>query len=98
MTQETIGDLTTDAFNQLVDHFIAREDDRIEPSTFLKAMAEIERQRAVKEVELTGRVVNGEVIFDAPAPLLVGTNTLYVGDTKVTLKLRVESNDPSNDG
>ena len=51
-------------------------------------MAELERARAVKEVELTGRVVNGEIIFDTPAPLLVEPNTLYIGDTKVTLKLR----------
>jgi hypothetical protein len=32
MAKETIGDLTTDEFNQLIDHFIAREDDRIESS------------------------------------------------------------------
>ena len=95
MAKETIGDLTTDEFNQLIDNFITREDDRIEPSTFLKAMAELERRRTVKEVELTGSVVNGEVIFDTPAPLPVGTSTLYVGDTKVMLRLRVSSNGKS---
>ncbi len=79
MAKETIGDLTTDEFNQLIDNFIAREDDRIEPSTFLKAVAELERKRAVKEVELTGRMVNGDI--------------LYVGDTKVTLRLRAEGDE-----
>ena len=49
------------------------------------------QERSQQEVELSGRVVNGEIIFDVPAPLPVGTNTLYVGDTKVTLNLRVES-------
>ena len=93
MAKETFEDLSTDEFNQLVDEFITREDDRIEPSTFLKAVAELERRRAAREVELTGRVVNGEVIFDPPAPLPVETNTLYVGDTKVTLRLRLNSND-----
>lgn len=88
MAEETIQDLTTEDFNQLVEGFIAREDDRIEPSVFLKAVVELERKRAIKEVELTGQVVNGEVIFDTPAPLPVETNTLYVGDTKVTLRLR----------
>jgi hypothetical protein len=89
MIEETIQDLTTEDFNQLVEGFIAREDDRIEPSVFLKAIVELERKRAIKEVELTGQVINGEVIFDAPAPLPVEANTLYVGDTKVTLKLRL---------
>jgi hypothetical protein len=86
-----MDDLTTEEFNQLIDNFIAREDDRIEPSTFLKAMAELERRRAVREVELTGCLVNGEVIFDTPAPLPVGRNTIYFGDMKMTLKLRVHS-------
>jgi len=93
MAKETFEELSTSEFNQLVDEFITREDDRIEPSTFLKAVAELERRRAAREVELTGRVVNGEIIFDTPAPLPVETNTLYVGDTKVTLRLRLNSND-----
>jgi hypothetical protein len=33
MKKETISDLTTDEFNPLVENFIDREDDRIEPST-----------------------------------------------------------------
>ena len=43
------------------------------------------------DLELSGRVVNGEIIFDTPAPLPVSNSTLYVGDTKITLRLRVES-------
>jgi hypothetical protein len=40
---------------------------------------------------LLGRLVNGEIIFDLPAPLPVGSNTQYVGDTKIKLNLRVEN-------
>ena len=47
MTKETIADLSTEEFKELVENFIQREDDRIEPSTFLKAMEELERQRKV---------------------------------------------------
>jgi len=90
MAEEMIEELTTDEFNQLIDGFIAREDDRIEPSVFLNAMAELERGRAVREVELTGSVVNGEVIFDTPSPLPVENNTLYVGNLKLTFKLRLD--------
>ncbi|MEK7830050.1 MAG: hypothetical protein AAB401_03145 [Acidobacteriota bacterium] len=88
MKTETIENLATDDFNRLVTDFIAREDDRIEPSTFLKAMAELERNRGIKEVELTGRVVGGEIIFDTPAPIPVINNTIYIGDMKMTLRLR----------
>jgi hypothetical protein len=45
MSEESIQDLTTEDFNRLIDDFVAREDDRIEPSVFLTAMAELERAR-----------------------------------------------------
>jgi hypothetical protein len=91
MAREIIGDLTTSEFDQLIENFITREDDRITPSVFLAAMAELERRQATQEVELTGRLVNGDVEFDTPAPLPVDTNTIYVGDTRVKLKLWTES-------
>ena len=91
MQKETISDLTTAEFNQMVETFIDREDDRIEPSTFLKAIAELEHQHSVKSVELTGQVVNGTVIFDTPAPLPVVNNTFYIGDTKVKLILQMDN-------
>jgi hypothetical protein len=47
MSEETTQHLTTEEFNQLVDDFVAREDDRIEPSVILTAMAELERAHAV---------------------------------------------------
>lgn len=47
MSEKTIQDLTIEEFNQLVDDFVVREDDRIEPSVFLTAMAGLERARAV---------------------------------------------------
>lgn len=93
MQKETISDQTTAEFNQLVETFIDREDDRIEPSTFLKAIADLEHNQSVKSVELTGKVVNGTVMFDTPAPLPVVNNTFYIGDTKVTLKLQMDSSD-----
>ncbi len=92
MEKQTIEELTTEEFNQLVNRFMEREDDRIEPSTFLRAAAELEARRTSREVELTGRVINGEVVFDLPAPLPVATNTIYVGDLKMRLKLRVLPN------
>ena len=61
------------------------------PQTFLQVMTDVAEQRSQHEVELSGCLVNGEIIFDLPAPLLVGRNTFYVGDTKIKLNLRVEN-------
>ena len=52
-TIETGGAQSPDECNQLIDHFMAYEDDRIEPCTFLQMMVEGERQRAIEEVALT---------------------------------------------
>jgi hypothetical protein len=35
-SQTYIGEMAADEFNQLVDNFITREDDRIEPSAILE--------------------------------------------------------------
>ena len=91
MDDKTIATMNDAEFDALVEHFIERGEDRVPPQTFLQVMMDVAEQRSQHEVELSGRVVNGEIIFDLPAPLAVGTNTLYVGETKITLKLRMES-------
>ena len=88
MAKERIADLSAEEFKELVENFIQREDDRIEPSTFLKAMEELERQRSEKTIELTGRWEKGEIIFDEPAPVPVGRNTIFIGEAQVILKIR----------
>lgn len=91
MDDKTIATMNDDEFDALVGQFIERGEDQMAPQTFLQVMADVAEQRSQREVELSGRVVNGEIIFDIPAPLPVSNNTLYVGDTKITLRLRVEN-------
>jgi hypothetical protein len=76
-------------FDELIEQFIERGEDKVTLPTFLSVMAEVAEQRKAHEVELTGSVVNGELIFDTPTRLPVAVNTIYVGDTKIVLKLRV---------
>ena len=91
--KQTLADMSGDEFDQLLDQFIERGEDRLTLPTFLQIVSDIADQLKTREVELIGRLVNGEVVFDSPAPLPVETNTLYVGDTKVRLKLRVDRED-----
>ena len=91
MNDKTIATMDETEFDALVEQFIERGTDRVTPQTFLQVMTDVAAQRSQHEVELSGRVVNGEIIFDVSAPLPVGANTLYVGDMKIKLNLRVES-------
>ncbi|MDX2044103.1 MAG: hypothetical protein SF097_23015 [Acidobacteriota bacterium] len=91
MNNETIATISEDEFDALIDGFIEQGEAQISPQTFLQVMADVAAHRSQREVELSGRVINGEIIFDQPAALPVGASTLYVGDTKVRLNLRVDS-------
>jgi hypothetical protein len=89
MADKTIANMSEDEFDALVEQFIERGEDKVTFPTFLQVMADIAEQRTQREVALTGRVANGEVIFDTPTPLPVARNTIYVGDTKIVLNLRM---------
>jgi hypothetical protein len=91
MAKKTIASISDRAFDGLLEQFIERGEDKITLPAFLQVMSDVAAQRKPHEVELSGRLVNGEVIFDSPAALVAEKNTIYVGDTKVTLNLRVES-------
>jgi len=88
MSERTFADLSEEEFDRLIEGFIDRDDDRIELSTFLEAMAAIEAQSIPQVIELSGTFDDGNVVFDAPTPLPVGRNEVTVGDTKIILKLR----------
>lgn len=91
MDNKTLATMDEDEFDGLIENFIIRGEDHVTPQTFLQVMQDVAEQHSQHEIELSGRVINGEIIFDLPAALPVNTNTLYVGNTKVKLKLRVEN-------
>lgn len=91
MDDKTMATMNDAEFDALVNRFIERGEDQMTQQTFLQVVTDVAERRSQREVELSGRGVNGEIIFDLPAPLPVGANTLYVGDTKIILNLRVES-------
>ena len=94
MSDKTLTSMDEDEFDALVEEFIERGADQVTPRTFLQVMTDVAAKRSSREVELSGRVVNGEIIFDTPAPLPVSNSTLYVGDTRITLRLRVKKSPP----
>lgn len=63
-TRKTIANMSDEGFDALVEQFIKRGEDKVTLPTFLQVMADIAKQRAQHEVELTGRMINGQVIFE----------------------------------
>ena len=88
MVKETLDDLSAEAFDQLIEDYIGRGDDKMELSTFFGVMADLEKKRKGHVIELSGKLVNGEVLFDRPSPLPVDRNQIYIGDRKIVLRLR----------
>ena len=60
----------------------------MDTGVFIGLMPELDAKRCSKVIELEGEIVDGRVVFDTPAPLSVLPNEIYVGDTKIVLKLR----------
>ena len=89
MIEKNWENMSEEEFGDLIEHFISRGQDKIELPTFLQVMADLADKKKQREVELSGQVVDGEVIFDSPTPIPVGKNEIYIGDTKIVLKLRV---------
>lgn len=73
MDDKTITTMNDEEFAEMVEHFIARGEDQVTPQTFLQVMTDVDEERSQREVELSGRIVNGEIIFDLPALLPVAT-------------------------
>jgi hypothetical protein len=80
-------ELTSGEFDMLVQQFAGSERQE-EPSPDVQVITSVAEGRSNRQVELSGRLINGDIVFDTPAPVPVERNTLYVGDTKIILKLR----------
>ena len=79
--KETLTELNKAEFDQLIENFIDRDDDRIEPSAFLKALAELERKRAISIV-WAGEIESGmeEIRQQVSASLERSAQEFYVAN------------------
>jgi len=66
MNDKTIAARNEDEFNALADGFIERGEDQVTLQIFLQVMDDVAERRSQREVELSGRGVNGEIIFAQP--------------------------------
>lgn len=67
-------------FDQAFAKFIQQSDERITPPTFFETLAEIERARTPKTIDLQAAIVDGQLRF-APSPeLSVRANEIWLGN------------------
>ena len=92
MIEKNLENMSEEEFDDLIEHFISRGQDKIELPTFLQVMADLADKKKQREIELSGQVVDDDIIFDSPTPIPVGKNEIYIGDTKIVLKLRAGTN------
>ncbi len=83
--------LQTDEFEKMVGDFIDREDPDAMSLAALDKAGRLElAQMAATNVELTGVIQGGQIIFDPPpdAPIIVKGNELLIGGLRLVVKLR----------
>lgn len=83
--------LQTNEFEKMVGNFIDREDPDAMSPTALDEAGRLElEQMAATNVELTGVIQEGQIIFDPPpdAPIVVHGNELVIGGLRLVVNLR----------
>lgn len=72
-------------FDKAFAKFITQGEEKITPLTFFQALAEIERERAQKTIDLQAVIVNGQLRF-APSPeLSVHANEIWLGNQRIVV-------------
>jgi hypothetical protein len=88
MNDKPLDELSNQEFDRLIDGFLMRSDDAVAPTVFLSALQEFLQERATKVVELTAEISEGQLRFDATAPVPVQGNEFFFGDTRFVINLR----------
>jgi hypothetical protein len=72
-------------FDQAFAKFIKQSDEKITPPTFFQVLAEIERARAPKTIDLQAAIVNGQLRFTPSPELSVHANEIWLGNQRIVV-------------
>ncbi|MEK7830101.1 MAG: hypothetical protein AAB401_03400 [Acidobacteriota bacterium] len=72
-------------FDQAFTQFIAQDEEQITPPTFFQTLAEIERERTTKTIELQAEMVNGQLQFTPSPELSVRGNEIVLGEQRIVV-------------
>ena len=67
--------------------YLARDDDLLTGRQFFDILAEIERQRTQETIEVTLRLVNGQIEFQPSSRIRTQGSELWVDDKRIVVKV-----------
>jgi len=74
-------------FDRAFAEFILRGEEKITPKTFFRILAEIEKERVQKTVELRAKIVEGKLQFEPSPEISVHGNEIVFGNQRIVVKM-----------
>jgi len=79
--------MTTNSLDDRFEAYLARDDDALTGSQFFEILAEIERQQRPETIEVTLRVINGQVEFQPSDSIHAQGNELWLDDKRIVVRV-----------
>lgn len=79
--------MTTNSLDDRFEAYLTRDDDALTGRQFFELLAEIERRRAQETMEVTVRLINGQVEFQPANGIHAQGNELWIDDKRVVVKV-----------
>ena len=74
-------------FDKAFAQFIQQDEEPITPPTFFETLAEIERERAPKVIELQASLIGGQLQFTPSPELSVHGNEIVLGEKRIVVHM-----------
>lgn len=74
-------------FDKAFSGFIRRGEEKVTPKTFFQALAEIERERVQRTIELRAKIVKGKLQFEPSPEVSVHDNEIVLGNQRIVVKV-----------
>jgi hypothetical protein len=79
--------LSKSRFDKAFAAYIRRGEEKITPKTFFEVMAEVDRERAQKTIELQAKIVEGKLHFVASPDITVHGNEIVWGNQRIVVNM-----------
>jgi hypothetical protein len=74
-------------FDQAFASFIRRGEEKITPKTFFQILADIERERVQRTIELQAKIVEGKLQFEPSPEISVHDNETVLGNQRIVVNV-----------
>jgi hypothetical protein len=74
-------------FDQAFASFIRRGEEKITPKTFFQVLADIERERVQRTIELQAKIVEGKLQFEPSPEIFVHGNEIVLGNQRIVVNV-----------